>query len=119
MVGWAGTTSRSRLRGPAVADVGAPPGAALAAVDGRALVERCAGGGGERGDVELQVVRTVPEKLYGFRRAATFGSLRRTCGRSCARELVYLENQFLWSPEIVNILADKLRRPPIEQVSAS
>jgi phosphatidylserine/phosphatidylglycerophosphate/cardiolipin synthase-like enzyme len=31
-----------------------------------------------------------------------------------ARRLVYLENQFLWSPEIVNILADKLRRPPAD-----
>jgi phosphatidylserine/phosphatidylglycerophosphate/cardiolipin synthase-like enzyme len=29
-----------------------------------------------------------------------------------ARRLVYLENQFLWSSEIVSILADKLRSPP-------
>ena len=29
-----------------------------------------------------------------------------------ARELIYLENQFLWAPEIVSILADKLRNPP-------
>ena len=29
-----------------------------------------------------------------------------------ARELIYLENQFLWSPEIVDVLADKLRNPP-------
>ena len=26
-----------------------------------------------------------------------------------------LENQFLWSPEIVTILADKLRRPPVDE----
>jgi phosphatidylserine/phosphatidylglycerophosphate/cardiolipin synthase-like enzyme len=31
-----------------------------------------------------------------------------------AQHLVYMENQFLWSPEIVNILADKLHRPPAE-----
>src|SRR5206468_4180710 len=31
-----------------------------------------------------------------------------------AEHLVYLENQFLWSPEIVRILADKLRRPPAD-----
>ena len=31
---------------------------------------------------------------------------------SGARELVYLENQFLWAPEIVDVLADKLRNPP-------
>jgi phosphatidylserine/phosphatidylglycerophosphate/cardiolipin synthase-like enzyme len=29
-----------------------------------------------------------------------------------ARRYIYLENQFLWSPEIVRILADKLRHPP-------
>ena len=29
-----------------------------------------------------------------------------------AQRLVYLENQFLWSPEIVAVLADKLRDPP-------
>ena len=29
-----------------------------------------------------------------------------------AQRLIYLENQFLWSPEIVAILADKLRNPP-------
>ena len=31
-----------------------------------------------------------------------------------ARRFVYLENQFLWSPEIVRILADKLRDPPCD-----
>ena len=29
-----------------------------------------------------------------------------------AHRLIYLENQFLWSPEIVAVLADKLRHPP-------
>src|SRR5205823_324934 len=29
-----------------------------------------------------------------------------------ARRLIYLENQFLWSPEIVSVLAEKLRNPP-------
>jgi phosphatidylserine/phosphatidylglycerophosphate/cardiolipin synthase-like enzyme len=29
-----------------------------------------------------------------------------------ARNFIYLENQFLWAPEIVSILADKLRSPP-------
>ena len=29
-----------------------------------------------------------------------------------AQRVVYLENQFLWSPEIVAVLADKLRNPP-------
>jgi phosphatidylserine/phosphatidylglycerophosphate/cardiolipin synthase-like enzyme len=29
-----------------------------------------------------------------------------------AERLIYLENQFLWAPEIADLLADKLRRPP-------
>ncbi len=29
-----------------------------------------------------------------------------------AQEFVYLENQFLWSTEIVDVLVNKLRRPP-------
>jgi phosphatidylserine/phosphatidylglycerophosphate/cardiolipin synthase-like enzyme len=32
-----------------------------------------------------------------------------------ARSLVYLENQFLWAPEIVAVLADKLRQPPSDE----
>ena len=31
-----------------------------------------------------------------------------------ARQLIYLENQFLWSPEIVAILEGKLRHPPAD-----
>jgi phosphatidylserine/phosphatidylglycerophosphate/cardiolipin synthase-like enzyme len=29
-----------------------------------------------------------------------------------AKSFIYLENQFLWAPEITKLLADKLRRPP-------
>ena len=32
-----------------------------------------------------------------------------------AQRLVYLESQFLWSPEIVEILAAKLREPPADE----
>ncbi|HWF36279.1 MAG TPA: phospholipase D-like domain-containing protein, partial [Solirubrobacteraceae bacterium] len=32
-----------------------------------------------------------------------------------ARQYIYLENQFLWAPEIVNILADKLCNPPTDE----
>jgi phosphatidylserine/phosphatidylglycerophosphate/cardiolipin synthase-like enzyme len=31
-----------------------------------------------------------------------------------AESFIYLENQFLWSPEVVRVLADKLRRPPAD-----
>ncbi|HEY6694752.1 MAG TPA: hypothetical protein VI006_18010 [Solirubrobacteraceae bacterium] len=32
-----------------------------------------------------------------------------------ARELVYLESQFFWLPEIVHLLSEKLREPPSDR----
>jgi phosphatidylserine/phosphatidylglycerophosphate/cardiolipin synthase-like enzyme len=65
------------------------------------------------GDVELQVVRTIPDGIY---RALPLGEFRilesYLAALRSARRLVYLENQFLWSPEVTTILSDKLRRPP-------
>jgi phosphatidylserine/phosphatidylglycerophosphate/cardiolipin synthase-like enzyme len=104
----------SRLRGPAVADVG------------RHLAERWHAVTGERldapqadvanaGEVELQIVRTVPEKLYEFAPRGEFRIIEAYLrALRSAQQFIYLENQFLWSPEIVNTLADKLRRPPAD-----
>src|SRR5581483_3261233 len=65
------------------------------------------------GDVELQVVRTVPEKIYARLPRGDFGILESyQRALKAARRLVYLENQFLWSPEVAALLADKLRDPP-------
>jgi phosphatidylserine/phosphatidylglycerophosphate/cardiolipin synthase-like enzyme len=65
------------------------------------------------GDVEVQVVRTLPEHLYAFAPRGDFrileSYLRALRG---AQRLVYLESQFLWAPAIVDVLADKLRHPP-------
>jgi phosphatidylserine/phosphatidylglycerophosphate/cardiolipin synthase-like enzyme len=65
------------------------------------------------GNVELQIVRTVPERVY---RAAPRGDFRilesYIRALRSARRLIYLENQFLWSAEIASILTDKLLRPP-------
>jgi phosphatidylserine/phosphatidylglycerophosphate/cardiolipin synthase-like enzyme len=101
----------TRLRGPAVADVrdhfalrwkeltgedlpGGPPPAAA-------------------GEHTVQVIRTVAEGMYERVPHGEFRILE-----SYVRALrgiqhyVYLENQFLWAPEIVDLLADKLRHPP-------
>jgi phosphatidylserine/phosphatidylglycerophosphate/cardiolipin synthase-like enzyme len=68
------------------------------------------------GDTELQIVRTVPEKLYDFAPRGDFRILEAYLrGLRSAQRLVYLENQFLWAPEVVNLLADKLRRPPTDE----
>jgi phosphatidylserine/phosphatidylglycerophosphate/cardiolipin synthase-like enzyme len=65
------------------------------------------------GDMQLQIVRTVPEKIYRALPRGDFGILE-SYGRAlrAARRLIYLENQFLWSSEIEAVLVDKLRRPP-------
>ncbi len=60
-----------------------------------------------------QFLRTVPERVYRFLPEGEFSILaeyRRAL--ASAQHLIYLENQFLWAPEIVDILEDKLRRPP-------
>jgi phosphatidylserine/phosphatidylglycerophosphate/cardiolipin synthase-like enzyme len=65
------------------------------------------------GDVTLQIVRTVPEKIYRQLPKGDFGILEAyQRGLKGAQRLIYLENQFLWSAEIANILRDKLRHPP-------
>jgi len=65
------------------------------------------------GDLTVQVARTVPERVYDSLPRGDFSILEAYVGAlRAARSLVYLENQFLWSSEIVEILADLLRRPP-------
>jgi phosphatidylserine/phosphatidylglycerophosphate/cardiolipin synthase-like enzyme len=65
------------------------------------------------GGVEVQIVRTVPEHIYQAVPRGDFGILE-TYLRAlrAAERFIYLENQFMWSPEIVNVLVDRLRHPP-------
>ena len=68
------------------------------------------------GELELQVVRTVPEKIYDFLPQGDFRILEAyTRALRSARELIYLESQFLWSAQVVEILAEKLRNPPSDR----
>jgi phosphatidylserine/phosphatidylglycerophosphate/cardiolipin synthase-like enzyme len=114
-LGW--HDASSRVTGPAVADVGDHFDARWQAATGERL-ER-APTPGPSGDVELQVVRTVPEKIYDFLPQGDFRILEAyTRALRSARELVYLESQFLWSAQIVEILAEKLRNPPSERFRA-
>ena len=108
-IGWHDVATR--LRGPAVADVAAHFAARWSEVTGAALeappLPPAAG------SHELQVVRTVPEKVYDFLPHGDFRILEAySRALRSARRLIYLESQFLWSPELVAILADKLRHPP-------
>jgi phosphatidylserine/phosphatidylglycerophosphate/cardiolipin synthase-like enzyme len=112
-MGWHDVTSR--VRGPAVADVSRHVTQRWQAVTGERLEAHAADLEGA-GDVDLQIVRTVPEKIYDFAPRGDFRIIEAYLrALRTAQHLVYLENQFLWSPEIANILAGKLRRPPTDE----
>ena len=68
------------------------------------------------GKVDLQLVRTIPEKVYERSLPrGDFSVLESYVGAfRSAERFIYIENQFLWSSEIVAILAEKLRNPPSE-----
>ena len=58
-------------------------------------------------------MRTVPEKIYRSLPRGEFTILEAYLGAlRGAQQLIYLENQFLWSSEVVGILRDKLLHPP-------
>src|SRR5438445_738268 len=65
------------------------------------------------GEIELQVVRTVPDGMYRPLPRGDFRVLESYLrALRAAQRFIYLENQFLWSPEILAVLRDKLARPP-------
>jgi phosphatidylserine/phosphatidylglycerophosphate/cardiolipin synthase-like enzyme len=67
------------------------------------------------GSLRAQLVRTVPEGIYRALPRGEFTILQAYLGALRAAErLIYLENQFLWSSEVVAILRDKLRDPPCD-----
>ena len=58
-------------------------------------------------------MRTVPAGTYRAVRRGDYSILESYVGAlRSAERFVYLENQFLWSPEVVSILAEKLENPP-------
>jgi phosphatidylserine/phosphatidylglycerophosphate/cardiolipin synthase-like enzyme len=110
-LGW--HDASSCLRGPAVADVAAHFDARWREVTGEQLESTPPPA--PAGDLELQVVRTVPEKIYDFLPQGDFRILEAyTRALRSARKLIYLESQFLWSAQVVEIIAGKLRQPPSE-----
>jgi phosphatidylserine/phosphatidylglycerophosphate/cardiolipin synthase-like enzyme len=108
-IGW--HDASSKLRGPIVRDVAAHFALRWEAVGGQALA--LPHEPPPAGDVTAQLVRTVPERAYPAIPHGEFSVLE-TYMRALrgAERLIYLENQFLWSPEIVEVLEGKLREPP-------
>ena len=103
-----------RLEGPVVADVADHFALRWREVTGVALP--AAEPPPPAGGLEVQAVRTVPEKIYRALPRGEFRILESYVRALCsARRFVYLESQLLWSPELVEILAAKLRRPPADE----
>jgi phosphatidylserine/phosphatidylglycerophosphate/cardiolipin synthase-like enzyme len=110
-LGW--HDAAARVEGPAVADLAAHFRLRWREVTGEALAATPVPA--RAGDRELQLVRTVPEGIYD---AVPHGDFRifeaYVRALRSAQRLIYVESQFLWSPELVKILADKLRNPPCD-----
>jgi phosphatidylserine/phosphatidylglycerophosphate/cardiolipin synthase-like enzyme len=110
-LGWHDTAVR--LEGPIVADVAQHFRTRWHAVTENGVPQAHGRNAGTPDGVEAQLVRTVPERLYEPLRHGEWSILESYLrALRSAERLVYLESQFLWSPEITFVLADKLRRPP-------
>ena len=108
-VGWHDVAAR--IAGPAVQDVAENFAMRWQSITGNRLPPVATPP--PAGDVELQVVRTVPEGTYPRLPRGDFRVLESYLrGLRAAQRFIYLENQFLWSPEILAVLRDKLARPP-------
>jgi phosphatidylserine/phosphatidylglycerophosphate/cardiolipin synthase-like enzyme len=104
----------TRLRGPAVTDVHDHFALRWRELTGEQLERGPAPP--PAGEQTIQVVRTIADGMYDAVPEGDFRILEsyvRAIRR--AERFIYLENQFLWSPEIVQRLAEKLRRPPCDE----
>jgi phosphatidylserine/phosphatidylglycerophosphate/cardiolipin synthase-like enzyme len=101
----------TRLRGPAVADVAEHFRARWQEVAQEPLPAPRPQP--PQGATEVQVLRTVPDGTYGFVPNGDFRILDAYVrALRSAQRLIYLENQFLWSTEIAELIAAKLEQPP-------
>jgi phosphatidylserine/phosphatidylglycerophosphate/cardiolipin synthase-like enzyme len=108
-VGW--HDACARIEGPAVGDVAEHFRMRWHEVTGETLAEPRASK--TAGDVEVQVVRSVPERIYTATPKGDFSILESYLrALQAAERFIYIENQFLWSPEIEAVLYDKISNPP-------
>jgi phosphatidylserine/phosphatidylglycerophosphate/cardiolipin synthase-like enzyme len=104
----------TRVRGPAVADVNDHFRMRWSELTGEELAATPPPA--PAGESTVQVVRTVAEGMYNAVPRGDFRIFESYLNAfRAARELIYVENQFLWSPELVSIIAAKLRNPPTPQ----
>ena len=109
-VGW--HDAAVQIEGPAVTDVAEHFRMRWHEVTGETLPEPAAAPVTKDG-IELQVVRTVPEKIYRAMPRGDFGILESYIRAfRDAQRFIYAENQFLWSPELAAVLTEKIADPP-------
>ena len=111
-LGW--HDASTRVEGPIVRDVAEHIALRWREVTGEAYEPVCVDS--TQGEVRAQFVRTVPNSVY---RALPRGDYRileaYVRALRSAERFIYLESQFLWSSEIVNILRAKLLDPPTDE----
>lgn len=112
-VGWHDVASR--LGGAAVSDLAEHFRMRWQEVTGEHL-DPAGAAGAPAGPHTVQIARTIPEKVYRAVPRGEFGILEAyLAALRSAQSLVYIENQFLWSPEIANVLVEKVRNPPSDE----
>jgi phosphatidylserine/phosphatidylglycerophosphate/cardiolipin synthase-like enzyme len=101
-----------RLEGEAVADVEHNFRQRWEAVTGESGLPHLEPGFDPAWEVPAQVLRTIPARTYNFAPHGEFGifhwyiqALRR------ARRLIYIENQYIWSPHVMNALQAAMEAP--------
>jgi len=101
----------ARIEGPAVGDVAGHFRMRWHEVTGETLAD--VPPPPAAGTLEVQVVRTVPEHVYRAIPRGDF-SILESYMRAIkgAERFIYIENQFLWSPEVEAVLCDKISNPP-------
>jgi phosphatidylserine/phosphatidylglycerophosphate/cardiolipin synthase-like enzyme len=68
------------------------------------------------GEQTVELVRTIPQGIYERVPRGEYRILEAYVrALRSAQRLIYIENQFLWSPEIVEILTGKLADPPSDE----
>jgi phosphatidylserine/phosphatidylglycerophosphate/cardiolipin synthase-like enzyme len=110
-IGW--HDASTRIEGPLVRDVADHVALRWREVTGEPLDLACVESTQAPGTVRAQFVRTVPNGVYRTLPRGDFRILEAYVrALRSAQRLIYLESQFLWSPELVQILEAKLREPP-------
>ena len=108
-VGW--HDACARIEGPAVGDVADHFRMRWQEVTGETLARPKPPA--PAGAIDVQIVRTVPEQIYTATPRGDFRILESYLRAfRAAKRFIYLENQFLWSPEIAAALVDKIANPP-------